>query len=158
MLKTVTIVVVSLFITLLQSSSLHADITDSYQTQSQQEVLTQQAPAPLGAYSQAIKTDNIVFIAGQNGTDPKTLQLVQGTNKEIEQAFKNLTAITQAAGGNLSNIVKINIYLTNIVYLPLVDSMMAKYFTKPYPARTAVVVKALPDDAKIEVEAVMIST
>lgn len=119
-------------------------------------IYTATAPAPIGTYSQAIKVGNTVYIAGQIPMDVKTNQLVNGTEAQINQAFINLKNVVEAAGGNLSDIVKLNIYLTDLNNITIVNSVMDKLFKQPYPARSTVAVAGLAKGAVIEVEAVMV--
>jgi reactive intermediate/imine deaminase len=114
------------------------------------------APRAIGCYSQAVKVGNIVHLSGQIGLVPDTMQLVEGMEAQAHQIFKNLTAIVAAAGGNLSNIVKLTIYLTDMANFPLLNQTMAEYFAPPYPARAAVGVKELPRGALVEVEGIAV--
>ena len=115
------------------------------------------APQAIGTYSQAIKTDNTVYLSGQIPLDPKTGELVGGDIKaQINRVFENLAAVAEAAGGSMQDIVKLNVYLTDLVNFPIVNEAMANLFKKPYPARAAVGVAALPKGAKIEMDAVMV--
>jgi reactive intermediate/imine deaminase len=117
---------------------------------------TSAAPAAIGTYSQAVKTGNLVFLSGQIPLDPATGQLVGGDiEAEIRRVFDNLTAVAAAAGGTLDNAVKVNVYLTDLAHFGKVNEIMAGYFTKPYPARAAVQVAALPRSARVEVECVL---
>jgi reactive intermediate/imine deaminase len=118
---------------------------------------TNQAPQAIGTYSQAVKTGNTVYLSGQIGLLPTSMTLIEGgIVEEIHQVFKNLRAVTQAAGGDLHSIVKLNIYLTDLKHFATVNEIMAQYFTPPYPARAAVGVAALPKDAAIEMDAIMV--
>lgn len=118
---------------------------------------TQQAPQPIGIYSQAIKVGNTVYLSGQIPLDPHTGELIT-TNIEaqVNQVCKNLAAVAEAAGGDLNHIVKLTIFLTDLTDFPVVNAVMANYFTLPYPARSTIEVSALPKNAAVEVEAVMI--
>lgn len=119
-------------------------------------IQTNDAPAPIGIYSQAIKAGNTIYISGQIPMDPKTGALVHGDFKEqVKQTFMNLEAITKAAGGTLNNIVKLTVYLTDLNNFAAVNESMEKLFQKPYPARAVIEIKALPKNAMIEIEAVM---
>lgn len=114
------------------------------------------APAAIGTYSQAVKTGTLVFLSGQIPLDPTTMTLVQGeVDIHIRRVFDNLSAICQAAGGSLHQIVKLNVYLLNLEHFPTVNKIMAEYFKEPYPARAAVGVAALPKGAVIEMDAIM---
>lgn len=117
---------------------------------------TDNAPAAIGAYSQAVKIDNTVYLSGQIPLEPKSLELVGGIDAQIRQVFKNLTAVTEAAGGGLNDIVKLNVYLKDLGNFPLVNEIMAEHFDKPYPARAAVGVAALPKNAEVEMDAIMV--
>lgn len=114
------------------------------------------SPATIGAYSQAVRSGEMVYCSGQIPVDPATMALVKGdVTAQIHQVFKNLKVVTEAAGGNLDSIVKLTVYLTDIEFLAEVNKIMPEYFHEPYPARTSIVVKALPKNASIEVDAVM---
>ena len=118
---------------------------------------TEKAPAAIGTYSQAIKVNNTVYLSGQIPLDPKTMKLVAGNiESEIHQVFKNLAAVCEAAGGELKNIVKLNIYLTDLSNFSLVNSVMACHFQQPYPARAAIGVSALPKNSGVEMDAIMV--
>lgn len=118
---------------------------------------SEQAPDAIGPYSQAIKVADTVYLSGQIPLDPETMVLVEGgIDKQIDRVFKNLTAVAEAAGGNLSNIVKLNIFLTNLDDFPVVNDIMATYFQTPYPARAAIGVAALPKGASVEMDAIMV--
>jgi reactive intermediate/imine deaminase len=120
------------------------------------EIYTPTAPAPIGVYSQAIQTGNMVYISGQIPLDPKTGEMVQGDfSAQVNQALMNLSEITKAAGGDVDNIVKLTVYLTDLSNFSLVNDAMKTYFHAPYPARAAIEIKALPKNAPVEIEAVM---
>lgn len=122
-----------------------------------QVINTKQAPLPSGTYSQAIKTGNTIYLAGQIGSDPHTGDLISSdVHAQTEQVFKNLAAVAEAAGGNLNHIVKLTVFLLDLNHFPVVNAAMAKYFTEPYPARSTFAVVGLPKGAAIEVEAVMV--
>ena len=119
-------------------------------------ISTNEAPQAIGTYSQAVKVDNTVYISGQIPLDPKSMEVVDGgIEKEIARVFDNLKAVAEAAGGSLSDIVKLNIYLTDLSNFPTVNEIMATYFDEPYPARAAVGVAALPKGVGVEMEAIM---
>ncbi len=121
-------------------------------------ISTEQAPAAIGTYSQAVKIDNLVFSSGQVGMDPVTGELVSTDFAEqAHQVFKNLQAIAQAAGGELSNYVKLNVYVTDLGNFATLNEVMATYFNAPFPARAAVEVSALPKGALVEIEGVIAS-
>lgn len=113
------------------------------------------APAAIGTYSQAIRTGYTVYLAGQIGLDPATMLLVEGIDAQIERVFENMRAVVEEAGGSLDEIVKVNVYLTDLADFVKVNEAMARYFAEPYPARAVVGVAALPRGALIEVDAVM---
>lgn len=113
------------------------------------------APAAIGTYSQAIRTGYTVYLAGQIGLDPATMLLVEGIDAQIERVFENIRAVVEEAGGSLDEIVKVNVYLTDLADFVKVNEAMARYFAEPYPARAVVGVAALPRGALIEVDAVM---
>jgi len=120
-------------------------------------ISTDKAPAAIGTYSQAIKAGDTVYLSGQIPLVPDSMMLVEGDmTAQINQVFSNLAAVCQAAGGSLQNIVKLNIYLTDLSHFALVNEIMAAYFETPYPARAAVGVAALPKDAGVEMDAVMV--
>ena len=116
-----------------------------------------QAPAAIGTYSQAIRTGNTVYLSGQIPLDPQTMQLCSYDIKlQIVQVLENLSAVCQAAGGSISNIVKLNVYLTDLTHFSMVNEAMSKYFNKPYPARAAIGVADLPRGSQVEMEGVMV--
>mgnify|MGYP001486025417 CR=1 FL=1 len=119
-------------------------------------IKTENAPAAIGTYSQAVKKGNIVFLSGQIPLDPKSMELVEGIEKQIHQVFKNLLAVVEASGGSFNDIVKLNIYLTDLNNFALVNSIMEEYFSKPFPARAAVGVASLPKDAQVEADGFLV--
>lgn len=128
---------------------------------SKQIVSTDQAPAAIGTYSQAVRVGQTVWLSGQIPLDPATMTLVgdnspEGVVLQIHQAFKNLAAVAQAAGGSLNDVVKVNLFLTDLSHFAKVNEIMAQYFDQPYPARAAVGVASLPRGAAFEAEAVMV--
>ncbi len=121
-------------------------------------ISTQLAPAAIGTYSQAIKVDNTVYLSGQIALDPETMEIVEGgIDAEIRRVFSNLAAVCDAAGGSLQDIVKLNIYLTDLSHFPLVNEIMSSFIQEPYPARAAVGVAALPKGVGVEMDAVMVA-
>jgi len=121
-----------------------------------QIVSTPHAPAAIGTYSQAVKVDNTVYLSGQIPLDPATGQLVTGeVRPQIERVFQNLDAVAKASGGSLADVVKLNVYLTDLGNFPLVNEIMARYFREPYPARAAIGVAALPRGAAVEMDAIL---
>lgn len=119
-------------------------------------VNTDQAPAAIGPYSQAVKVGNTVYLSGQIPLVPGTMELISDDFREqAVQVFKNLEAVCEAAGGSLQDIVKLQIYLPDLSKFSVVNEIMAEYFTQPYPARAALGVRALPKDAQIEIDGIM---
>lgn len=124
--------------------------------QSKTIITTDKAPKAIGTYSQAIKVGNTVYLSGQIPLKPDTMELVTGDMRaQIRQVFDNLQAIAEAAGGTLADLVKLNVYLTDLAHFPLVNEVMASYIPEPYPARAAVGVAALPKGAQVEMDAIM---
>jgi len=121
-----------------------------------QIIQTQGAPAAIGTYSQAVKVGNTVYLSGQIGLDPATMQMVEGIEAQVHRVFSNLKAVAEAAGGSLADVVKLNIFLTDLSHFTLVNTIMAEYFTQPYPARAAVGVASLPRAALVEADGVMV--
>ncbi len=120
-------------------------------------IATEHAPAALGPYSQAIQAGNTVYTAGQIPLDPQTMQLVEGDIRvQAQQVFTNLQAVCQAAGGDLTDSVKVNISLVDLNDFDVVNEVMKNFFSEPYPARACVQVSALPKGARIEVEAILV--
>jgi reactive intermediate/imine deaminase len=118
---------------------------------------TDNAPAAIGAYSQAVKAGNTVYLSGQIPLDPATMQVVEGGfAAETHQVFKNLKAVVEAAGGSLDQIVKLNAYLTDLGNFATFNEIMGQYFSQPYPARAAVGVASLPKGVQVEAEAVLV--
>ncbi|MGD8429804.1 MAG: RidA family protein [Ectothiorhodospiraceae bacterium] len=117
---------------------------------------TDNAPQAIGPYSQAVKVGDTVYLSGQIPLDPASMTLVEGgVQVQARRVFDNLRAVCQAAGGDLGDIVKLNIYLPDLSNFALVNDVMTEYFTEPYPARAAVGVAALPKGADVEVEGVL---
>lgn len=119
---------------------------------------TEKAPKAIGAYSQAVAISNAttIYLSGQIPLEPETMTIVEGGIKEqIHQVFKNIKSVCQASGGNLNNIVKLNIYLTDLANFATINEIMAEYFDTPYPARGAIGVSQLPKDAQIEIDGIM---
>lgn len=126
------------------------------QTNIKQIIQTQGAPAAIGTYSQAVKVGNTVYLSGQIGLDPVTMQMLEGIEAQVHRVFSNLKAVTEAADGSLNNVVKLNIFLTDLSHFALVNTIMAEYFSQPYPARAAVGVASLPRNALVEADGVMV--
>ncbi len=119
-------------------------------------IKTDQAPAAIGTYSQAVKVDRTVYLSGQIPLDPVTMQLVDGgMDAQIRRVFDNLAAVARAGGGGLADTVKLNVFLTDLSHFALVNQIMAEYFQEPYPARAAIGVAALPRGAQVEMDAVL---
>ena len=123
----------------------------------QREIIsTDNAPKAIGTYSQAVKVGNTVYLSGQIPLVPETMELVDGDMRaQIVRVFDNLTAVATAAGGSLADVSKLNIFLTDLSHFPLVNEIMAEYFSEPYPARAAVGVASLPKGAQVEMDAIM---
>lgn len=120
-------------------------------------VQTDNAPAAIGTYSQAVKVGDTVYLSGQIPLDPESMTMVEGDFKaQTHQVFKNLSAVAKAAGGSLNDIAKLNIFMTDLSYFTDVNEVMAEYFDKPYPARAAVGVAQLPKDAAVEMDAILV--
>jgi reactive intermediate/imine deaminase len=117
---------------------------------------TKKAPQAIGTYSQAIRTGDTVYLSGQIGLDPETMQMAEGIEAQADRVFQNLRAVAEAAGGRLDDMVKLTVYLTDLVHFPRMNEIMAGYFSRPYPARAAVGVAGLPRNAMVEIEAVMV--
>ena len=120
-------------------------------------IATPDAPSALGTYSQAIRAGDTVYLSGQVPLVAETMELVTGTREQIHQVFRNLRAVARAAGGDFGDVVKLNIYLTDLGDFALVNEVMAEYFDEPYPARAAVGVASLPKDARVEIEGVLVT-
>lgn len=118
-------------------------------------IQTPDAPAAIGTYSQAVRVDNTVYLSGQIGLDPTNMTMVEGIEAQVNRVFQNLRAVADAAGGSLDDVVKLNIYLTDLAHFGKVNEIMATYFHQPYPARAAVGVASLPRNALIEADGVM---
>jgi reactive intermediate/imine deaminase len=118
---------------------------------------TDSAPAAIGTYVQAVKVNNTVYLSGQIPLDPETMTLVEGDiDAQIHQVFKNLNAVCEASGGDLSNIVKLNIFLTDLSHFPVVNEIMGQHFQEPYPARAAIGVAELPKGAQVEMDGILV--
>jgi reactive intermediate/imine deaminase len=128
----------------------------SMSTMPRQIIRTDAAPKAIGPYSQAVRVGDTVYVSGQIPLDPATGALVSGDiEAEIRRVIDNLEAIVQAAGGTLAQVVKVNVFLTDLAHFALVNQLMAEYFSEPYPARAAIGVAALPRGARIEMECVL---
>lgn len=118
-------------------------------------IATPNAPAAIGTYSQAVRVGDTVYMSGQIGLDPASMQMVDGIDAQIVRVFENLRAVAEAAGGSLADVVKLNVFLIDLANFAKVNETMAKYFGEPFPARAAVGVKELPRGALVEADAVM---
>lgn len=124
---------------------------------SKEPIHTDRAPVAIGTYSQAIRAGGAIYLSGQIPLDPQTMQLVDGgTEAEIRQVFDNLAAVAEAAGATLADVVKLNVYLTDLGNFALVNQIMAEYFREPYPARAAIGVAALPRGVGVEMDAILV--
>lgn len=119
-------------------------------------IATDAAPAAIGTYSQAVQAGNTVYLSGQIGLDPTTMQMVDGIDAQIERVFANLAAVAAAAGATLNDAVKFNIYLTDLANFAKVNEAMMRHLKAPFPARAAVGVKELPRGALVEADAVLV--
>jgi reactive intermediate/imine deaminase len=120
-------------------------------------ISTPLAPAAIGAYSQAVRIQNTVYLSGQIPLDPITMTLVEGgIDAEIRQVFNNLKEVSRAAGGELSDIVKLNVFLTDLSHFQRLNDIMAEYFAPPYPARAAIGVQSLPRAAAVEMDGILV--
>ena len=119
-------------------------------------IATASAPAAIGPYSQAVQAGNTVYLSGQIGLDPATMQMAEGIDAQIARVFDNLKAVAAASGGSLADAVKVNIYVTDLANFARVNDAMAQVFSPPYPARATVQVAALPRGALVEVDAVLV--
>jgi reactive intermediate/imine deaminase len=119
-------------------------------------ISTPNAPAAIGTYSQAVKTGQTVYVSGQIGLDPATMEMEDGFEAQTTRVFDNLKAVAEASGGSLADAVKLTIYLTDLSNFVKVNEIMARYFAQPYPARAAVGVSALPKGALVEADAILV--
>ncbi|TDO97520.1 RidA family protein [Marinomonas balearica] len=118
---------------------------------------TENAPAAIGPYSQAIQAGNTIYLSGQIPLVPETMEIVEGgVEEQTAQVFKNIQAVCEAAGGSLKDIVKLNIYMTDLGNFTKVNDVMMQFFEQPYPARAALGVRALPKDVAVEIEGVVV--
>jgi reactive intermediate/imine deaminase len=119
-------------------------------------IATPLAPSAIGTYSQAVRTGNTVFLSGQIGLDPVSMTLVDGIEAQIDRVLDNLRAVAQGAGGDLADLVRVTVYLTDLAHFSKVNEAMARYFSAPYPARAAVGVASLPRGALVEIDGIMV--
>ena len=120
-------------------------------------IATSEAPAAIGTYSQAVEVNGVVYLSGQIPLDPQTMELVDGFEAQAHQVFNNLSAVATAAGGSLSDIVKLTIYLTDLSNFPTVNEVMAQHFDEPFPARAAIGINELPKGAQIEIDGILVT-
>ncbi|MFB1015012.1 MAG: RidA family protein [Alteromonadaceae bacterium] len=119
-------------------------------------ISTDNAPSAIGTYSQAVKVKNTVYLSGQIPLIPETMTVIEGGfTEQTEQVFKNLVSVCEAAGGTINDMVKVNIFMTDLSNFATVNEVMSKYFDEPYPARAAVQVSRLPKDVEIEIDGIM---
>jgi reactive intermediate/imine deaminase len=119
-------------------------------------IRTESAPQAIGTYSQAVRVGQTVYLSGQIPLDPATMQMDNADiEAEVHRVFRNLRAVAEAAGGGLADIVKLNVFLTDMSNFPVVNTVMGKYFVEPYPARAAIGVKELPRAARVEMDAIL---
>ncbi|MDT8371975.1 MAG: RidA family protein [Gammaproteobacteria bacterium] len=117
---------------------------------------TTKAPEAIGTYSQAVKVGHVVYLSGQIPLVPETMTVIEGDfSIQVRRVFDNLSALAEAAGGSLQDVVKLNIFLTDLSYFGTVNEIMAEYFQQPYPARAAIGVASLPKDVPVEMDAIM---
>jgi len=118
---------------------------------------TNDAPKAIGTYSQAVKVGNTVYLSGQIPLLPETMEMIEGDMRaQISRVFENLSAVAKAAGGSLADVMKLNVFLTDLAHFPLVNEIMAQHFSEPYPARAAVGIASLPKGAAVEMDAIMV--
>ena len=121
-------------------------------------IATANAPAAIGTYSQAVKVGQTTYLSGQIPLIPESMVLVEGNiEAEVRQAFTNLEAVCEAAGGSLNHLAKVNVFLTDLTHFPIVNQVMEEFFETPFPARAAVGVAELPKGARVEVDGIMVS-
>lgn len=119
-------------------------------------ISTDKAPQAIGTYSQAVKIGDTVYLSGQIPLIPESMELTDGDiRQQIHQVFKNLAAVSVAAGGSLADVAKLNVFLTDLSHFPIVNEVMAEYFSEPYPARAAIGVAELPKAAQVEMDAIL---
>jgi reactive intermediate/imine deaminase len=119
-------------------------------------ISTDQAPSAIGTYSQAVKVNNTVYLSGQIPLIPETMEVISDNFAEqAQQVFKNIVAVCEAAGGSINDMVKVNIFMTDLSNFAKVNEIMSQYFVEPYPARAAIQVSKLPKDVAIEIDGVM---
>jgi len=133
-------------------------LIDQWESVDKEPIHTDRAPAAIGTYSQAIRAGSTVYLSGQIPLIPETMELVSGgAESQIRQVFDNLTAVVDAAGGRLADVVKLTVYLTDLGDFAAVNKIMADYFVEPYPARAAIGVAQLPKGAAVEMDAILVA-
>ena len=121
-----------------------------------QVISTSNAPQAIGTYSQAVRTGSTVYLSGQIPLVPESMAIISDDiSEQIHQVFNNLSAVATAADGSLDDIVKLNVFLTDLSHFPTVNEIMAEYFNEPYPARAAIGVAALPKGSSVEMDAIL---
>ncbi len=120
-------------------------------------IATSEAPAAIGTYSQGVEVNGVVYLSGQIPLDPQTMELVDGFEAQAHQVFRNLAAVATAAGGSMSDFVKLTIYLTDLSNFPTVNEVMTQHFDEPYPARAAIGINELPKGAQIEIDGILVT-
>ena len=120
-----------------------------------QPIHTSAAPQAIGTYSQAVRSGDTVYLSGQIGLDPATMQMVEGIDAQIHRVFQNLQAVAAAAGGGLEHAVKLTVYLTDLAHFARVNEIMSTYVGQPYPARAAIGIASLPRGALVEIDAIL---
>ncbi|HQT81513.1 MAG: RidA family protein [Ferrovum sp. 37-45-19] len=123
---------------------------------SKQVINTPNAPAAIGTYSQAIRVGQTVYLSGQIGLNPKTMLLEEGIDNQIKQVLQNLKSVAEAAGGDINDLVRLTVYLTDLTHFAKVNDYMSQYFSQPYPARAAVGIATLPRQALVEIDGIMV--
>jgi reactive intermediate/imine deaminase len=118
-------------------------------------IQTREAPAAIGTYSQAIRAGDTLYLSGQIGLDPASMQMAEGVEAQTHRVFRNLAAVADAAGMSLDHAVRMTVYLTDLAHFARVNEIMAQYVREPYPARAAVGVAALPRGALVEIDAIL---
>ncbi len=118
-------------------------------------ISTPNAPAAIGTYSQAVRVGHTVYLSGQIGLDPATMKMVEGIDAQISRVFENMMAVAEAAGGSLEDVVKVNVFLTDLGNFIKFNEVMAQYFPEPYPARAVIGVASLPRGALVEIDGIM---
>lgn len=121
-----------------------------------QTISTTDAPKAIGTYSQAVRAGDTLYLSGQIGLDPVTMQLEEGVEAQIHRVFSNLVAVAKASGGSLNNLVKLNVYMTDLAHFSRLNEIMEDYFDEPYPARAAVGVASLPRGAQVEMDGILV--